>query len=299
MTQRIAGTGAWFGLGLWLIAPSARPESSLPCAEGVDLRVSTRDPTQGGVVLAEVASARPITEVRARWEDHELVFWEASAHSHRGLIGVDLESPTTSHPFAIEARLNTGERIGCSAQISVRDGRFLIERLSVAHKFVNLSAKDLARAREESEHLREIFSSFTPERLWKEAFRWPVQGIEPSGNFGKRRVLNGEARSPHSGVDLPAPKGTLVRAPARGRVRLAGNLFFSGNTVVLDHGLGLFTFYGHLDSVAVEPGQLVEPGDPLGTVGATGRVTGPHLHWAARLNEARVNPRELVELASW
>ena len=135
----------------------------------------------------------------------------------------------------------------------------------------------------------------TPERLWQGGFRRPLEA-EAAGNFGRRRILNDQPRASHSGEDYSAPAGTPVYAAQRGRVALADELFFSGKTVVLDHGLGLFTFYAHLQSITVEPGQVVEAGALLGRVGSTGRVTAAHLHWAARLNQARVNPRDLVAL---
>jgi murein DD-endopeptidase MepM/ murein hydrolase activator NlpD len=136
----------------------------------------------------------------------------------------------------------------------------------------------------------------TPERLWDGPFRVPLDGVTTGKNFGRRRILNGEPRSPHTGVDFPAVKGTPVHATQAGRVALAQELYFSGNTVVLDHGLGIYTFYGHLDSIAVQEGETVKAGELLGEVGATGRVTGPHLHWGLTVERARVNPLELVQL---
>jgi murein DD-endopeptidase MepM/ murein hydrolase activator NlpD len=131
------------------------------------------------------------------------------------------------------------------------------------------------------------------DRLWQGAFRLPVD-VDPAPNFGQRRILNGQPRSPHAGVDFGARRGAPVVAPARGRVVLAEPLFFSGRTVILDHGLGLFSLYGHLSTLSVKVGQRVETGTPLGAVGATGRATGPHLHWAVRLGGARVDPLALV-----
>jgi murein DD-endopeptidase MepM/ murein hydrolase activator NlpD len=162
---------------------------------------------------------------------------------------------------------------------------------------VELSPEDRARSRREAAELGRIFSTTTPERLWQRGFRAPVDGHGPSGSFGKRRVFNDQPRSPHSGEDFSAPAGTPVLATARGKVVLAKDLFFLGTTVILDHGFGLYSFYGHLSSLGVESGILVESGAVLGKVGATGRVTGAHLHWGVRLGDARVNPMDLVTLA--
>jgi murein DD-endopeptidase MepM/ murein hydrolase activator NlpD len=126
----------------------------------------------------------------------------------------------------------------------------------------------------------------------------PIPGAKDGRNFGHRRVFNGQPRSPHSGADLRAAKGTPVYAANRGRVVLAKNLFYSGNTVFIDHGLGLYTTYLHFSEIKVEPGEIVERGQLIGLAGATGRVTGPHLHWGVRIVDARVDPFSLLEVAA-
>ena len=177
----------------------------------------------------------------------------------------------------------------------MRAGKFVTESLAVAPNFVEPNPEQLARAEEETQRLRAIFAVVVPEKLWRGRFRIPLDGVKNGGNFGRRRVLNGQPGSPHSGVDFPAPEGTPVHAAQRGRVALAEPLYFSGNTVVLDHGLGVYTFYGHLSEIAVKPGDMVEAGALLGQVGATGRVTGPHLHWGLTVNRARVNALQIVD----
>ena len=123
----------------------------------------------------------------------------------------------------------------------------------------------------------------------------PLPGVTGGRNFGHRRVFNGQPRAPHSGADLSAATGTPVRAANRGRVVLAKNLFFSGNAVFIDHGLGVYSVYLHLSEIGVEPGAMVGRGDVVGLAGATGRVTGPHLHWGVRVLDARVDPFSLLE----
>jgi murein DD-endopeptidase MepM/ murein hydrolase activator NlpD len=135
-------------------------------------------------------------------------------------------------------------------------------------------------------------------RRWTTAFELPVAGVS-GGNFGVRRIYNGKERSRHNGVDFRAPTGTPVTAPAPGRVALAEELYFSGGTVILDHGAGLFTSYFHLSRIDVAKGDVVETGKALGAAGATGRVTGPHLHWSARFGAARINPLDLRRLPEW
>jgi murein DD-endopeptidase MepM/ murein hydrolase activator NlpD len=268
------------------------------CADGLELRLSSPESVQGGLLLVEVRSARALNGLKAAWVGQQLRFWPAGSaeDGQRALVGVDLEQEAGTFPLTVSAVHDDGQRLACSALVSVREGKFALEELKVSRRFVELSRKDRERAERETQRLLALFARATPERLWTGGFRLPLEGAEASGNFGRRRVLNNQPRSPHSGEDFPAPAGTPVRAAQRGRVALADSLFFAGNTVVLDHGLGLYTFYGHLESLAVKEGELVDAGVLLGRVGATGRVTGAHLHWAARLNQMRVNPLALPEV---
>jgi murein DD-endopeptidase MepM/ murein hydrolase activator NlpD len=177
--------------------------------------------------------------------------------------------------------------------VSVTAGTFAEDRLTVPRRYVELSRKDQARAAREAARLAAVFRKVTTPHLWQGAFAVPIEGVEPSSSFGRRRVLNGRPRSPHTGVDFGSPVGTPIHAMQRGRVVLDEDLFFSGRTVVLDHGLGLFSLYGHLSESRVAAGRMVEAGEVIGLVGATGRVTAPHLHWAVRLGDARVNGLDL------
>ena len=297
---RLGSTCALLLVTVPMLSMPGNAEVSHPCGNGVELRFSSSKFSQGDLVPVEVHSPSPLAELKAEWVGHTLPFWQDNSHENarRALLGVDLERPAGQYQLTLTAQLESGERVTCSALVSVKARRFAIERLRVGRRFVELGPKDLERAEREDHRLRELFARVTPNRLWQGRFRLPVDGTKAEGNFGRRRILNGQRRSPHSGEDFPAPAGALVHGAQRGRVVLAESLFFSGNTVVLDHGLGLYTLYGHLELIAVGVGDLVEAGTPLGRAGATGRVTSPHLHWAVRLNEARVDPLQLVAVSS-
>ena len=273
------------------------------CGHGITLRLSAAASTQGSLLLVTLRSSTDrIKSVKATWDNREIPFWEnekagqTRTDAWEALLGVDLELKPETYPLSLGANTESGREATCSVGIAVKEGKFATESLKVAPNFVQPNSEQLARAEEERKKLRAIYATVTPERLWDGAFQYPLESVHTGGNFGKRRVLNGTPGSPHGGVDFPAPAGTPVYAAQRGRVALAEALYFSGNTVILDHGLGLYTFYGHFESIAVKEGDVVEKGALIGKVGATGRVTGPHLHWGLSVNRARANPIDLIAM---
>jgi murein DD-endopeptidase MepM/ murein hydrolase activator NlpD len=272
------------------------------CGLGAELRLSSPQSSQGSLLLVELRSAKPLKELKGEWTGKETLFWTARSATqarysvYRALLGVDLEQATGKYDFAVTADTQSGEKISCHASVSVKTGHFATESLHVEKQFVEPDPEQLKRAQAEQERLREILGRVTPEPLWQGSFRIPLDGVTTGKNFGKRRILNGQPGSPHGGVDLPATTGTPVYAAQSGRVVLAEELYFPGNTVVVDHGLGIYTFYGHLSEISVKAGDEVEPGALLGKAGATGRVTGPHLHWGLSVNRARVDPLLILKL---
>jgi murein DD-endopeptidase MepM/ murein hydrolase activator NlpD len=272
------------------------------CGLGAELRMSSPQSSQGSLLLVEVRSAKPLKEIKGEWTGKDTLFWAAQSAAksrysvYRALLGVDLEQAAGKYDFAVTADTQSGEKLSCHATVAVKAGHFATETLHVEKQFVQPDPEQLKRAQAEQERLREILGRVTPERLWQGRFRVPLDGVTTGKNFGKRRILNGQAGSPHGGVDLPATTGTPVYAAQSGSVVLAEELYFPGNTVVVDHGLGIYTFYGHLSEISVKVGDEVKQGALLGKAGATGRVTGPHLHWGLSVNRARVDPLLILKL---
>lgn len=284
---------------LFLFAATLRAEE---CGSGVELHLSALEPAQGSLLLAEVRSAKPLGDVSGKWSERDVPFWKDGDKEHAGrdvrraLLGVDLEKPAGRYSITVTVQTQSGEKMGCSATVEVKEGHFAAENLTVKKQFVEPDPEQLARAEAETKRLREIYDHVTPERLWDGKFRVPLDGEFKGTNFGRRRVLNGKPGSPHGGVDFPAPTGTPVHAAQSGRVVLAEELFFSGNTVIVDHGFGIYTFYCHFSEIDAKVGDTVEAGTVVGKVGATGRVTGPHLHWGLTVERARVNALDIVKL---
>jgi murein DD-endopeptidase MepM/ murein hydrolase activator NlpD len=192
------------------------------------------------------------------------------------------------------AQSPAGPAPGRALEFEVTGKQYAEQRLQVKDKHqVNPDAQDLARIEREHARIDAALGTYTPGRVPEFRMRPPIDG-ERSSSFGLRRFFNGEARDPHSGMDIAAPQGTRVRAPAPGRVLDTGNFFFNGNTVFVDHGEGVVTMYCHLSRIDVKPGQQIATGGVIGLVGATGRVTGPHLHFGVAINRAMVDPALLL-----
>ena len=238
-------------------------------------------------VLTVTAHAyRPVVDAFGRtWPAY------ADGKGHwRVLIGVDLDTPRRRH----EIRVTSGQERITAATTVVRRV-FPTRRLTVDPALVNPPPDERVRIERESRELAAVWESPASERLWSDRFVRPVPDPANSA-FGTHSVYNGEPRSQHGGADFLSPTGRPVKAPGGGRVVLAGSRYFTGDTVVLDHGQGLFSLFAHLSEINVKHGDLVAAGVVVGKVGATGRVTGPHLHWTVRLNGARVDPIALLRV---
>jgi murein DD-endopeptidase MepM/ murein hydrolase activator NlpD len=203
------------------------------------------------------------------------------------IIGIPLDTPPGTQAAQF---LPAGETEPRSLDFSVAGKKYAEQHLKVQNRrHVNPEKDDLERIEREKARIDAALGTYTPGRVPELRMQPPVPG-ERSSSFGLRRFFNGEPRNPHSGMDIAAPAGTPIRAPSPGRVLDAGDFFFNGNTVFVDHGSGVVTMYCHLSRIDVKRGDEIEAGDVLGLVGATGRVTGPHLHWGIAVNRAMVDP---------
>lgn len=211
----------------------------------------------------------------------------------RYLVGI----PVSQEPGPAELAVYFGDDGPLFHRFEVAAKQYPEQRLTIKNrKMVNPDPENLARIREESARMRRAYRNFEPADLKTlTPFVQPVYG-PMSSPFGRRRILNDQPRSPHSGLDIAAATGTPILAPAPGRVTLTGSFYFNGNTVFVDHGQGLVTMYCHLSEIDIDEGATVARGDLLGKVGATGRVTGPHLHWSVSLNGNRVDPLTAMSL---
>jgi murein DD-endopeptidase MepM/ murein hydrolase activator NlpD len=197
--------------------------------------------------------------------------------------------PLTAVAGRAEVLVQAGVASGTPVAFEIGAKEYSSQRLKVKPGQVNLAKRDLARVDKERLRILGVLGTYSATPPSSLRFEQPVPGPR-SSSFGLRRFFNNEARSPHSGMDIAAPLGTPVKAPAGGRIVDAGHFFFNGNTVFIDHGLGLVTMYCHLSAIDVKPGDEVKTGDVIGKVGVTGRVTGPHLHWGVALNRTFVDP---------
>jgi len=298
-------------------APAPAVVPSTPCGADAVLSITATSASQGGLLLATLSSKSPLTDVHAKWDTQEISFWQSALASSRAsssassaaakpqiwhaLVPVDLEKAPGDYAFAVDHQppQTPASPANCQLTIHVTPGNFATESLKVAPQFVEPDPEQLARAKKEAQRLREIYATITPDKLWQGPFRVPLTGRTSGANFGRRRILNGEPSSPHTGVDFPAPTGTPVHAAQAGRVVLAEPLYFGGNSVLIDHGWGIYTLYCHLSVISVKMGDALSAGTLVGKVGATGRVTGPHLHWGLDIAGARVNALQIIKFSGF
>jgi len=259
----------------------------------VSIAVSTSTPALGDPVVVEVAANGAVDNLVLRWKGAAWPMREIATGRYEGLIGVDLDDPEGPAVVAAEGFLD-GARFRAEAGLTISPRKFAVQEMTLPKRMAEFDNATLRRIEAEAAVLSRRFSRVTPPR-WRTPFLPPVEEYRP-GNFGARRVINGDPRMPHSAVDILLPAGTPVRAIADGRVAFAGEQFFGGRSVVIDHGGGVFSIYYHLKEFSVAEGEEIFRGARLGSVGATGRATGPHLHFGVRVPGGRVDPTRLLAL---
>jgi murein DD-endopeptidase MepM/ murein hydrolase activator NlpD len=267
--------------------PASLAEPSAKTPIGISAR--SRSIAPGEVVVLTLTVPARTDRVTVRAFEHDISAFAVEPRIWRAIVGIDLDVAPGAYTVAVDA----GNGLKATYPLMVKQRLFPTRRLAVDPAFVNPPESESQRIQRDTERLDAVWHASAAERQWTAPFVRPVP--QPANSrFGTRSVFNGEPRNPHSGADFPSPQGTPVHAPNAGRVVLADSLYFSGNTVVIDHGLGLFSLLAHLSVIEVHEGDRVSAGQIIGRVGATGRVTGPHLHWAVRANGARVDPVALL-----
>jgi murein DD-endopeptidase MepM/ murein hydrolase activator NlpD len=269
--------------------------NTVPAHRGADGQFSGK---QGQIVVIKVPDLKDASIVKGRFLGRTItLFPDPSSRvgsGYVGLLGIDLEDEPGGHELTIDAQLGEQTR-HFSYQVVIVKEKFAIEHLKLPKEKVDLDEKATARWKNEQENVRKALAEESAMRLWQTGFIEPVRG-KRTGIFGSVRIMNGQARNPHNGEDIGAPLGADVVASNDGVVRLTVDHIFSGRGIYVDHGLGLYSMYFHLSEVLVREGDLIKAGQVIGKVGATGRATGPHLHWGMKVNGARVNPYASLEL---
>lgn len=277
--------------------------TSLAAREHVDrspeITLSANTISNGGVLLLRIDATglpSPISNMRV---DFKKTAYRVYPHPLKGngsfftLIGIPYRTKPGDQVLTFkyeDLKGNQSHRL----YFNVAAGEYRTDILKVDSRRVDPNKKDRKRANREHQEVKHIYASSSPDRLWDGPFVLPVDN-DISSLFGNRRVFNGKLKSYHNGLDFRSPVGTPVRATNAGLVRVAKNLFYSGNAVILDHGTEIFSIYAHLSKVKVKAGQHVDKGQLIGLTGATGRVSGPHLHWGIKIKGTAVSPLQFVK----
>lgn len=252
---------------------------------------------QGELVEVNVSGAE-LASVEGRLGAEKIFFYPSDASTFSAIVGADVDAKPLSSKLKLSARTYAGAETSTEVPVKIKARSFRQESFNVPPGFDQMTPENLKEIRREQAAFARVFAAPSEERLWDAPFIRPVPHEASASSFGRRRIINGAPRAPHSGMDLSAPAGTDVVATNHGKVVLAGDFFLAGGSVVLDHGGALFTMYFHLSEIRVGEGTIVKKGDVLGLSGASGRVTGAHLHWGARLANARVDPLGLLKKIS-
>jgi murein DD-endopeptidase MepM/ murein hydrolase activator NlpD len=278
-------------LSLLVLGAAAMLSAQAPT---VDVSIVARTLHPGEVIVVTRASTQTIGAAHVRAFDRDWPAYAVDERTWRAIVGIDLDVAPGAHPLTIrvDSWAGTSRR---PETLAVAAKSFPTRRLTVDPAFVDPPAEVQKRIGEEAAELTKLWQSSSPRPRWEGAFVRPVLH-EANSAFGSRSVFNDQPRSPHGGADFLSPAGTPVQAPGGGLVLLARDLYYTGGTVVIDHGAGVISLFAHLSAIDVAVGADVRVGDVVGKVGATGRVTGAHLHWTVRASGARIDPLALLHV---
>jgi murein DD-endopeptidase MepM/ murein hydrolase activator NlpD len=262
-------------------------------AQAHDITVTPAIVEAGSPELIRI-QAPATAKLEGEWLGRKIEFFRGHG-AWFALAGVDVEAPAGPSQIKVTLRLEEGGARALVQSVEIHSAHYRTGSLTVAPKFVEPDPEAQKQIEADSQLKAKIFTSSAPDPLWTGSFHTPVSA-PPTDSFGTRRMFNGKLASIHKGMDFRAPAGTPVHAGNSGVVVLARPLYFEGNCVIIDHGLGLYTVSMHFSRIDVHEGQPVSTGDRLGLSGATGRVTGPHLHWSVRWQGASLDPAKLLKL---
>lgn len=281
---------AYFLMGIF--AQSASP---LPQKPNLMAELSTQKVMNGSIVLVTV-QLPPGTEdgsvPSGKFEEIDLPFYltgPKESGTYQAVLGVPFDHEPGSSKVVIS---QSGKQM-IELPLDIVDGKYPSEKLKVSKKMVNPPKSVIKRIQREQAEVGAIYDRLTREKLWNGPFQLPIDSSITSV-FGTKRIYNKKLKNFHGGVDLRAAIGTPIRAPSSGIVVLAKDLYYTGNTVILDHGYGIITIYAHMSKIEVKEGEKIQANAILGLSGKTGRVNGPHLHWQAVVHHKKINPIELT-----
>jgi len=280
-------------IAIFLLAALVTNPNDAQSLSRSDITLSSNTMARGDVILVTVKSARE-EKPRVTWMDKEIsLVFNPAITSWQGFVAADLDQKEGVYPV-LATMPSSGVKE--TFNIGVTDKDYGVRNLTLPKEKVELDAESLKRVEKEAAVVKALWTipAATPE--WRGSFLNPLDG-EIVGTFGKRSVINKLERSPHTGVDVRGNTGDPVKAINNGKAVLVADHFFTGNSVYVDHGGGIISMYFHLDKILVRDGDTIEKGQTIGLAGATGRATGPHLHWGMRVNGARVNPLTLIDLS--
>jgi len=266
------------------------------------ITLSARDVTNGSLLLLQIESRKlgsPVRDIRLTFQQRDYPVYPhpvAPVDNHFGLIPIPFRTAPGPATLVL-SWTNAAGNHRRAIPFRIVAGTYKTDELKVASSRVNPNKKNTERAQKEALKIKRIYAEGSVDRLWQSDFQLPMSS-DITSPFGNKRVFNGKLKSFHNGVDFRARTPSPVFAANSGIVKLAENLFYSGNAVVIDHGTGIFTIYAHLSRIDVTPGSYIEKGQRLGLTGATGRVSGPHLHWGVKVNGIAVNPMQLIKILS-